>query len=281
VISGAIQTTRVAHGYLEHNSLVLHYLKFDGQGRPIIFLHGVTGSAWDWHHVGRELGGRLTSGVPVAFDFRGHGDSGWSPSRNYRSADHAADVCALIDHLAAGPVDLVGYSWGALVAVMVAARKPETVRSVVLTDVEASFEQSETDIMPRPRKFASIAEAEAARRKENPHAPSDLIALTARTETRAALDGQIEPKHDPYFFDRWPFRTDNCWDDLAALPQPTLLVHAKESFVRGRVMARMAQSVSNARLVDLRATTHIVPVDNPTGILELLAEFLAEPEPDH
>lgn len=272
----AIQSAPVAHGYLERNSLVLHYLKFDGQGRPVILLHGVTGSAWDWHHVGRELGGRLTSGTPVAFDFRGHGDSGWSPSHDYRSADHAADVCALIDHLDAGPVDLVGYSWGALVAVLVAAQKPESVRSVALADVEASFEQSETDIMPRPRKFASIAEAEAARREESPHAPSDLIALTARTGTRAAPDGQIEPKHDPYFFGRWPFRSDNCWDDLAALPQPTLLVHANDSFVRGKVMARMAQAVPNARLAGLPATTHIVPVDNPAGILELLAEFLAE-----
>jgi pimeloyl-ACP methyl ester carboxylesterase len=255
----------------------LHYLKFDGSGQPIIFLHGVTGSAWDWHHVGRELGGRLPSGVPIALDFRGHGDSGWSSSLSYRSEDHAADLCALIDSLSAGPVDLVGYSWGALVAVRVAAQRPQIVRSVVLTDVEASFEQSETDVIQRPRKFASMAEAEAARAKESPHAPGDLIALTARTGTRPAPDGQIEPKHDPYFFDRWPFRSDNCWDDLAALPQPTLLVHAADSFVRGEVMARMAKAVPNGQLVDLSATTHIVPVDNPTGILELLAEFLAGP----
>lgn len=273
----AIRTTPVAHGYFEHDSLVLHYLKFNGQGRPVVFLHGVTGNAWDWHHVGRGLGTRLMSGVPVALDFRGHGDSSWSASHSYRSADHAGDVCALIDHLDAGQVDLVGYSWGALVAVLVAVRKPETVRSVVLADVEASFEQSETDIMPRPRTFACIAEAEAARREENPHAPSDLIALTARTGTRAAKDGRIEPKHDPYFFDRWPFRSDSCWDDLAMLRQPALLVHAEASFVRGKVMARMAQVVPKARLVRLPATAHIVPVDNPTGILELLDDFFAEP----
>jgi len=277
VIGVAIQTAPVAHGYLEHDSLVLHYLKFDGRGQPVVFLHGVTGSAWDWHHVCRGLGARLMGGLPVALDFRGHGDSGWSASHDYRSADHAADVCALIDHLGAGPVDLVGYSWGALVAVMVAVRRPEIVRSVVLADVEASFEQSETDIMPRPRRFASIAEAEAARREENPHAPGDLISLTALTGTRPAQDGQIEPKHDPYFVERWPFRSDNRWDDLAALPQPTLLVHAADSFVRGEVMARMAQAVPRARLARLPATAHIVPVDNPAGILELLAGFLAEP----
>jgi pimeloyl-ACP methyl ester carboxylesterase len=271
----AVQTAAVAHGYFEHNSLTLHYLKFDGCGRPIIFLHGVTGSAWDWHHVGRELGGRV-GGAPVALDFRGHGDSGWSSSGSYRSEDHAADLHTFIDHLDAGPVDLVGYSWGALVALMVAARNPEVVRSLVLTDVEASFEQSETDIMPLPRKFASIGEVEAARDKESPHAPSDLIALIARAGTRAAPDGQIEPKYDPYFLGRWPFRSDDRWEDLAALRPPTMLVHAGESFVRGEVMARMARAVPNARLVDLPATTHVVPVDNPTGILELLAEFLAE-----
>jgi pimeloyl-ACP methyl ester carboxylesterase len=41
---------------------------------------------------------------------------------------------------------------------------------------------------------------------------------------------------------------------------------------------RSRAAVPNARLVGLPATTHIVPVDNPTGILELLAEFLAEPD---
>lgn len=270
------QTTPVIHGYFEHNSLTLHYLKFEGRGRPTIFLHGVTGSAWDWHHVARELGRRL-SGTPVALDFRGHGDSGWSSSLNYRSEDHAGDLCALIDHLDAGPVDLIGYSWGALVALMVAARNPEAVHSLVLADVEASFEQAETDVMPLSRKFASIAEVEAARGKENPHAPNDLVALIARVGTRAAPEGQIEPKHDPYFFDRWPFRSDDCWADLAALLQPTMLVHAEESFVRGEVMARMARAAPNARLVDLPETTHVVPVDNPTGVLELLADFLGEP----
>jgi pimeloyl-ACP methyl ester carboxylesterase len=239
-------------------------------------LHGVTGSAWDWHHVGRELGGRLSTGLPLALDFRGHGDSGWSGSGAYRSEDHAADVRALIDHLDAGPVDLVGYSWGALVAVHLAARWPDLVHSVVLADVEASFEQSQTDLPPLPRSFASAAEVDAARRAENPHAPQDLIRLTARTATRAAQDGRIVPKHDPYFFDRWPFRADNRWDELAALTQPTLFVHAKESFVRGEVMARMAEVARNARIVDLPATCHVVPVDNPTGILELLTDFLGQ-----
>jgi pimeloyl-ACP methyl ester carboxylesterase len=277
VTGGLVRSSAVAHGYLGHDSLVLHYLQFAGDGRPILFLHGVTGSGWDWHHVGRELGGRPGAGQPVALDFRGHGDSGWSASGAYRSEDHAADVRALIDHLGAGPVDLMGYSWGALVAVHVAARWPQLVHSVVLADVEASFQQSETDLMPRPHSFASIAEAEAARRAENPHAPQDLIALTARTGTRPAPDGVLVPKHDPYFFERWPFRADNRWDELATLRPPVLLVHAGDSFVRREVMTQMAEATPNARLAELPATTHIVPVDNPTGIADVLTDFLGRP----
>jgi len=276
VTSVSVRSTPLTHGYVDHEPIELHYLTFNGVGRPVILLHGVTGSAWDWHHVSRELGSRLTSSVPVALDFRGHGDSGWSASGAYRSEDHVADVRALIDHLGVIPVDLVGYSWGALVALLVAVRTPDLVRSAVLIDVEASFEQTETDIPPLARQFASITDAEAARHEETPHAPDDLIALTARTGNRPAPNGRVQPKHDPYFFDCWPFRADNHWDELAALHQPTLLVHAQDSFVRQEVMARMAEAAPNALLVHLPATTHVVPVDNPIGILELLTEFFAQ-----
>ena len=270
-----VQSSPAAHGYIDRDALVVHYLRFSGVGRPVVLLHGVTGSAWDWHHVGRELGSRLASAVPIAMDFRGHGDSGWSASCAYRSQDHASDVSALVDDLGAGAVDLVGYSWGALVAIAVATRMHSLVRRLVLVDVEASFEQSETEVMPRPRRFASIDDAVAARREEIPNVPQDLVTLTTLAAYRPETGGSIAPKHDPYFFEHWPFRADDRWDELAGLTQPTLLVHAEDSFVRGDVMDRMAEVVPDGHLVHLPATTHIVPADNPIGMLDTLVEFLA------
>ena len=50
----------------------------------------------------------------------------------YSATLHAADLAALIQSLASQPVHIVGSSFGAYVALMVAVRQPGLVRSLVL-----------------------------------------------------------------------------------------------------------------------------------------------------
>jgi pimeloyl-ACP methyl ester carboxylesterase len=268
-----LRTTEVRHGWHEANGLRLHHLDYGGSGRPIVCLHGVTGHAWAWHDVAPALAG---AGQVLALDLRGHGDSQWSASADYGSDHHAADVVALLEALGTATVDLVGSSWGALVAMAVAARTPPRVRRLVIVDVEPSFGQSETEILPRPREYNTHADAVAFERQGNPHAPAALLEIVASGATRPGSNGQLVPKHDPYFFERWPFRSDNRWDLLSSLTMPTLLVHAEASFVRCEVMQRMAKIIPNSRLVHLAETTHVVPVDNPAGLAGHLVPFLAE-----
>lgn len=267
-----LRTAEVRHGWHQANGLRLHHLDYGGSGRLVVCLHGVTGHAWAWHGVAPALAG---AGQVLAFDLRGHGDSQWSARADYGSGHHAADVEARLDALGAAEVDLVGSSWGALVAMVVAARMPRRVRRLVIVDVEPSFEQGETDIPPRPGDFATHEDAVAFERRGNPHAPAALLEAVAAGATRAGSNGRLVPKHDPYFFERWPFRRDDRWDLLPSLTMPTLLVHAEASFVRCGVMQRMAKAIPNARLEHLPDTTHVVPVDNPAGLAGYVAPFLA------
>jgi pimeloyl-ACP methyl ester carboxylesterase len=268
-----IRTERVRHGWVEANGLRLHHLVYGDEGRPIVCLHGVTGHGWAWHAVAPSL---TDMGRVLAFDLRGHGDSQWSADAAYGSEHHAADVLGRLDALGAGEVDVVGSSWGALIAIAIAAAEPERVRRLAIVDVEASFEQGETDVFPRPHAYATHEDAVAFERQGNPHAPDALLDVVAAGATRPGPDGTLVPKHDPFFFERWPFRGDDRWAQLPSLTMPTLLVHAEASFVRCEVMRRMAEAIPNARLVHLPDTTHVVPVDNPEGLIEHLAPFLAE-----
>jgi pimeloyl-ACP methyl ester carboxylesterase len=233
----------------------------------------VTGHAWSWHGVAPAL---PDAGSVLAFDLRGHGDSQWSSDAAYGTDDHAADVIARLDALGADQVDLVGSSWGALIAIVVAAGAPERVRRLAIVDVEASFEQGETDVFPRPHAYATHGEAVAFERQGNPHAPDALLDVVAAGATRPGPTGTLVPKHDPFFFERWPFRNDDRWEQLPSLTMPTLLVHAESSFVRCEVMQRMAEAIPNSQLVHLPDTTHVVPVDNPDRLVEHLAPFLME-----
>jgi pimeloyl-ACP methyl ester carboxylesterase len=206
---------------------------------------------------------------------RGFGDSQWSADGAYRTTDHASDVVGILDALGIERAAIVGSSWGALVGIAVAATHPARVDALALVDVEPSFEQGETDLFPRARSFESHAAAVANERNGNPHAPDELLDLVVAGGTRPDAAGVLVPKHDPYFFERWPFRSDDWWSALADIAAPTLVVHASDSFVRREVTERMATTIPRAEHVQIAPSTHVVPIDAPTQLVDALGTFLA------
>ncbi|WP_225755268.1 alpha/beta fold hydrolase [Actinotalea sp. Marseille-Q4924] len=102
-------------------------------GIPVVLHHGFgAGADLDW--VGIGVVGALTAAGRrvVALDARGHGgsDKPHDPAR-YGEPRMAQDVVALLDVLDAPDVDLVGYSMGAVVALLTAARDRRVRRLVV------------------------------------------------------------------------------------------------------------------------------------------------------
>jgi pimeloyl-ACP methyl ester carboxylesterase len=258
------------------DGLRLHAVEHVGAGErsaapPVLLLHGVTGHAAVWHDVAEPLSAHRRV---LALDFRGFGDSQWSPTASYRTTDHAADVVGMLDALAIDQATLVGSSWGALVALAVSAIVPARVDRLVMVDVEPSFTQGETDLFPRPRTYAAHAEAVAHERAANPHAGDALLDVVAASGTRPGPDGSLVPKHDPVFFERWPFRSDDWWDALATVAAPALVVHAGASFVRREITERMSATFANGHHVEIPESTHVVPIDAPAPLAAALLSFL-------
>ncbi len=252
----------------------MHGLDFGGDGPVLVCLHGVTGNAWNWYEV--ALGVRACRRV-VALDFRGYGESQWSPTHDYTTADHVADLVGVVESVSGGsPVDLVGSSWGALVAIQYAAEHPDRVGRLVVVDVEPSFEQGETDLFPRPRDHADHDEVCAAVSAAYPNAGADMVEVVAATCYGPIEGGRLAPKHDPFFFERWPFRSDDHWDRLPRIQASTLHVHASGSFVRADVMVEMDRLTPDSHLVEIGDSTHVVPVDNPSALVDCLVPFLAD-----
>lgn len=271
-----LATNGVRHIYVAGaEEIRIHGLDFGGEGRTLICLHGVTGNAWNWSAVAQGLLGYRRV---LALDLRGYGESQWSSAQRYATADHVADLACMIEsQQPQAPVDLVGSSWGALIALQYAAEHADAVRRLAVIDVEPSFEQSETDLFPRPRHHNDHADARAAVERAYPNAPAEMVELVAATCFGPSSEGHLTPKHDPFFFERWPFRADNHWARLGELTMPVLFVHAADSFVRADVMAEMDRLTAKSRLASVSASTHVVPVDNPAGLLDVLVPFLAEP----
>lgn len=114
--------------YFEHDGVRLHFID-RGEGPLVVLVPGNTSAA---AHFARELDELSAAYRAIAVDLRGTG-------RSQRLEDlgdawlmeSADDIAAMIEHLAAGPAVVIGVSGGALIALLCAARRPETVRAVV------------------------------------------------------------------------------------------------------------------------------------------------------
>jgi pimeloyl-ACP methyl ester carboxylesterase len=271
-LTNLLVTQPVRHGYSDAGGLRLHHVAFGGRGVPIVCLHGVTGHAWNWCELAPRL---ATVGDVYGIDLRGHGESQWSASHRYETDDHAGDLEAWLDGMGLGPVVLVGYSWGALVAASFASRRPDRVARVVMLDVEPSFEVAVDDVPPFPSEHDSHAAAVAWERDSAPNASDAMVEAMAAAGTRPGADGRLVPRHDPYFLTRWPFRAGDHWSDLSRLTVPTLVVHAADSFVRREVMEQMARTLPDGAFAEVPDCTHVMPVDNPRGVADVVVPFLA------
>ena len=88
----------------------------------------------------------------IAFDHRGQGESSAAGNRDEVSMDNLAeDTAALIEALDVAPVHMVGNSQGGFVALRLAARRPNLLRTATL--IGSSCEQEH-----KAAEFASIAE---------------------------------------------------------------------------------------------------------------------------
>ncbi|THD50756.1 MAG: alpha/beta hydrolase [Bradyrhizobium sp.] len=116
-----------------HNGAVeIAYLD-EGEGDPILLVHGFASTKnvnWvypTWVSELKKNGRRV-----IAFDNRGHGDSGkLYDAREYEIATMAGDIAALMDHLDIERADVMGYSLGSRMTAMLAQSRPERLRSAI------------------------------------------------------------------------------------------------------------------------------------------------------
>ena len=102
----------------------------EGNGPPVLLLHGFTGRGSTWDGLVDMLSARHRT---IAVDLLGHGasDAPTDP-RRYGVDRQASDLATLLERLATVPADVLGYSMGARIAMRLAVDHPAVVRRLVL-----------------------------------------------------------------------------------------------------------------------------------------------------
>jgi pimeloyl-ACP methyl ester carboxylesterase len=125
-------------GFVERQGVRIHYEVFGDGAETVVFVPA-------WAIVHSRL---YKAQVPyfsdrfrcIVYDPRGNGRSDRpEPVEAYRLDDYVADLLAILDEIAGGPVVLVGVSVGGMVASVVAAHHPERVKAAILIGTTASI----------------------------------------------------------------------------------------------------------------------------------------------
>ena len=128
------------------NGRKIHYVE-QGEGRPILFLHGNPTSSYLWRNI---IPYAAQHGRAIALDLIGMGKSD-KPEIAYRFADHVPFVDGFIDALGLQDITLVIHDWGSALGFHYAQRHPHNVRGIAF--MEALIRPMQWAAFPRDFKI--------------------------------------------------------------------------------------------------------------------------------
>ncbi len=254
------------------DGVLLHVRRYgDPSGRPVLAVHGVKGHGARWRLLGEALSGHLL----YAVDLRGHGRSTHEPP--WSIEQHVADLVATLDALSLQVVDVIGHSYGGLIACHLAHHATGRVGRVVLLDPAigipgwAAAERAANELTPA--SFPDPATARADRAERWPPLADPTV-----------VDDEVEQHLVRGDDGRWRWRyapaaVVTAYSEMARpilLPPvgvPTLLVRAARAIVVHPMLQAAARAAGNVTMVDLDCY-HEIPLERPAETAELVTEFL-------
>ena len=255
---------------------------------PLVLVHGYTAFPHEWDDVATEL-------VPIrhviAAGLRGHGTSDWADPGDYPLHGFVEDLAAQVDELGLAEFDLLGHSMGGAVAIAYTAQHPGRVRRLVIVDagpIDAAAFASEDSPRPVvPSSFPNRAAAEEYLRSSPAFAgfPSSFADCRLEHALRELDDGAVawrcDLAHLPSAFGppNGAEFGEVLWDQVAAIPCPTLLMRAGASPVLPSETAeRMLTSNPCFSYLEVPGAAHWIQVTHPDVFLGAVRAFLGARE---
>jgi pimeloyl-ACP methyl ester carboxylesterase len=231
-------------------------VEISGSGPDVVFLHGGAGGIRDLDALRERLSeGRRT----ISPDQRGHGRSPDTGDIAY--ATQAADTAALLDELGVTSADIVGWSDGGVVGLILARDRPDLVRRLVAISANAALTAEP------PALTGPAAEYLAAARAVDLSLPEDRDALPdAAAEWPATAERILA---------MWRQGPDLELDDLRRITSAVLYVAADGDIVPLEHTVAMFRATPGARLAILDDANHRLPQNRVDEVAAIAARFLA------
>ncbi|MCH9671843.1 MAG: alpha/beta hydrolase [Gammaproteobacteria bacterium] len=253
----------------------------DPSGPLVVLQHGGGQTRHAWKGAGETLGG--AGFHAVAFDARGHGDSGWAQDGEYGADFMVRDLLCVVEALGAKNPTLVGASMGGGVSLIATGEEHVDAAALVLVDMAPKIEPAGTKkiqefMNQKPEGFDSLEEVAEAIANYQPHRKRPRTLDGLAKNVRLGADGKYHWHWDPArrrnsrSMSEYRERLHACADNLAL---PTLLVRGGLSDVLSEDGAQsFLEQCPHAEYVNVKNAAHMVAGDRNDIFADSVIEFL-------
>jgi pimeloyl-ACP methyl ester carboxylesterase len=222
-----------------------------GAGEPLLLLHG---GVVDARFFGQNIDALAERYRVFALDLRGHGHTP-DVDGPFSYDSFAQDTIDFLEAVVDDPVDLVGHSVGAGVALFVALRRPDLVRRLVL--ISGSFHQSgelgsggEINVDPVVEAFgAAYGEVSPDGEEHYPVVVRKVFQMGAREPALTAAD-------------------------VSVVTQRTLVMAGDDDIITLEHTIDLYRAIPNSELAVVPGTSHFLLQEKPTACNTVIVDFL-------
>jgi pimeloyl-ACP methyl ester carboxylesterase len=265
--------------------LELHYEAY-GQGKPVIFLHGLGGTLYTWRHL---VGPMAPHYRLILFDLKGAGKSPKPFDDKYSMFDQAELIYRFIRQNDMRDVTLVGHSFGGGVALLVALKlsqqNPLRLSQLILIDT-VSYPQKLPGVvrmirMPLvgwlglyliPDKTKVRNMMESMYYDDSKINPADVEAYAAPLALPGAKYALRQTARQII-----PDNIDEIIGTYPRIKVPTLIIWGREDkIIPLENGIRLHHAINASQLAVIERCGHDPPDERPKELMEVIREFLTD-----
>ena len=232
------------------NHQVYNY-EWDNEGEAVVLLHGGLSKTSSWDYL---MVPPLEDEFHVfAYDRTGHGFTGDQPG-SLHFEFQCQEAIAYLENVVKEPAHLIGYSDGGIIALMVAIKRPELVKSIVAIGANYHYSAPLKDFLE-----ARVSEEDQAEYNLiSPDAPHTLLEKTIRMN------------------EIWKTQPDISLSEIASIQCPVLVMAGDDDVIAHDHTISLYEALPLGQLAIIPGTSHGLVKEKPALLIAVIMQFLED-----
>ena len=232
------------------NHQVYNY-EWEHDGEAVVLLHGGLSKTSSWDYL---MVPPLEDDFHVfAYDRTGHGFTGDQPG-SLHFEFQCQEAIAYLEDVVKEPAHLIGYSDGGIIALMVAIKRPELVKSIVAIGANYHYSAPLKDFLE-----ARVSEEDQAEYNLiSPDAPHTLLEKNIRMN------------------EIWKTEPDISLSEIASIQCPVLVMAGDDDVIAHAHTISLYEALPLGQLAIIPGTSHGLVKEKPALLIAVMMQFLED-----